>query len=143
HALRSSPLDELGLPIALRRVAQTAAERAGAELNLHVPTQLNGIPPDIEQQLYRVAEEALNNVVRHARARRIDLKLEYTESALTLTVRDDGSGFDPSQTAANGHYGLVGMKERAELINGSLEIKSQPGAGTIIQLTVPLQEMAT
>jgi signal transduction histidine kinase len=143
HALRSSPLDELGLTIALRRAAQTAAERAGAELSLTVPTQLNGVPPDIEQQLYRVAEEALNNVVRHAHARRIDLMLERKESDLTLIIRDDGSGFDPSQTAANGHYGLVGMKERAELINGALHIQSQPGQGTIVQLTVPWQEMAT
>jgi signal transduction histidine kinase len=143
HALRASPIDELGLGLALRRTAQTAAGRAGAELSLTLPTQLNGVPPDIEQQVYRVAEEALNNIVRHAHAHNVTLTLERTTAALTLTIHDDGCGFDPSQTPPNGHYGLVGMKERAALINASFQIESQPGHGTMVQFTVPLQEMAT
>jgi signal transduction histidine kinase len=140
HALRASPIDELGLALALQRAAQTAAERSGVQLSLTLPPQLSGVPPDIEHQLYRVAEEALNNVVRHARARHMGLALERTATALMLTIRDDGSGFDSSQAPSNGHYGLVGMKERAALINASLQIQSQPGRGTIVQLTVPLQE---
>jgi signal transduction histidine kinase len=139
HALRASPIDELGLALALQRTAQTAAERAGVELSLALSQQLSGVPPDIEQHLYRVAEEALNNIVRHARARHVGLALERTAAALTLTIRDDGSGFDPSQMPPDGHFGLVGMKERAALVNGSLEIQSQPGRGTIVQLSVPLQ----
>jgi signal transduction histidine kinase len=141
HALRASPIDELGLALALERTAQTAAERAGAELSLVLPPQLNGVPPDIEHQLYRVAEEALNNIVRHAR--HVRLALERTTAGLTLTIQDDGSGFDPSQMPPNGHYGLVGMKERAALVNASLQVQSQPGRGTIVQLSVPLQGMAT
>jgi signal transduction histidine kinase len=140
QALRASPIDELGLLLALQRAGQTAAERSGAELTLRLPPNLNGVPPDIEQQLYRIAEEALNNVVRHARARHIALSLEQTASALTLSIRDDGGGFDPSQIAPNGHYGITGMRERAGLINSTLRLESQPGRGTLVHLTVPLPE---
>ena len=142
QALRASPIDELGLGLALQRAAQTAAERAGAELTLTLPPTLNGIPPDIEQHLYRIAEEALNNVVRHARAQHLTLALQQTGAALTLTIRDDGSGFDSSQKPPNGHYGIAGMKERAGLINGALQVESQPGKGATVRLTVPLEKIA-
>jgi signal transduction histidine kinase len=142
QALRASPIDELGLGLALQRAAQTAAERAGAELTLTLPPSLNGIPPDIEQHLYRIAEEALNNVVRHARAQHLTLALQQAGTALTLTIHDDGSGFEISQTPPNGHYGIAGMKERAGLINGSLQVESLPGKGTTVRLTVPLEEIA-
>jgi signal transduction histidine kinase len=142
QALRASPIDELGLLLALQQAGNTAAERSGAALALKLPAQLNGIPPDVEQQLYRVAEEALNNVVRHARAKHISLSLEQTPAALTLTIRDDGGGFDPSQIPANGHYGITGMRERAALINGSFRVESHPGRGALVQLTVPIQEAA-
>lgn len=140
QALRASPIDELGLLLALQRAAQTAAERAGAELTLKLPPKLNGVPPDIEQQLYRIAEEALNNVVRHAGAKRLSLTLEQTSASLTLSVRDDGGGFEPSQISLNGHYGITGMRERAGLINSTFRIESQPGRGTLVHLTVPMQE---
>jgi signal transduction histidine kinase len=141
HALRASPIEELGLILSLQKAAQTAAERAGAELTITLPPQLNNLPPDVEQQLYRVAEEALNNVVRHARARHIGLVLAQNGATLTLTIRDDGSGFDASQTPLDGHYGIAGMKERAALVNGTLNVQSETGRGTIVQMTVPLQEM--
>jgi signal transduction histidine kinase len=142
QALRASPIDELGLGLALQRAAQTAAERAGAELTLTLPPRLNGVPPDVEQHLYRIAEEALNNVVRHARAQHLTLALQQTGTALTLTIHDDGGGFDISQTSPNGHYGIAGMKERAGLINGALQVESQPRKGATVRLTVPLEEMA-
>ncbi|MEP7292087.1 MAG: sensor histidine kinase [Chloroflexota bacterium] len=142
QALRASPIDELGLTLALQQVAQTAAARAGAELTLTLPPELTSIPPDVEQHLYRIAEEALNNVVRHAQAQHVTLALQQSGAALTLLVRDDGGGFQASQTPPNGHYGIAGMKERAGLINGILQVESQPGKGTTVRLTIPLEAVA-
>jgi signal transduction histidine kinase len=142
QALRASPIDELGLALALQRAAQMAAERAVAELTLTLPPNLTGIPPDVEQHLYRIAEEALNNIVRHTHAQHITLSLQKTGAALTLTIRDDGSGFDVSATPPTGHYGIAGMKERAGLMNAALQVESQSGKGTTVRLIVPLEEMA-
>jgi len=142
QALRASPVDEMGLALALQQAAREAAERAGAELTLTLPPSLAALPPDVEQQLYRIAEEALNNVVRHARAKHLALALQQGEKALTLTIRDDGAGFDPKQPSPNGHYGIAGMRERAALVNGALQVESQPAKGTTIRLTVPLEEVA-
>jgi len=143
QALRASPIDELGLALALQRAAQTAAERAITELTLTLPPNLTGIPPDVEQHLYRIAEEALNNIVRHTRAQHITLSLQKTRTDLTLTVHDDGSGFDISAIPPNGHYGIVGMKERAGLMNAAFQVESQPGKGSTIRLVVPLGEKTT
>jgi signal transduction histidine kinase len=131
QALRARPIDELGLGLALGELARKAAERAGLQLTLEVPAQIDGLAPESEQQVYRIAEEALNNIVRHANARQLALRWANA----TLTIRDDGVGFDTSANP-NGHYGLVGMKERAALINATLDIQSAPGKGTRIQLKV-------
>lgn len=143
QSLRTSPIDELGLSLALQRAAKTAAERGGLELTVNVPPTLNSIPPDIEQHFYRIAEEAMNNVVHHAQAKHLALTVQQTAKELTLTVLDDGAGFDPSQTPPDGHYGIAGMKERAALIDGSVQVESQPGRGTNVQLTVPLETVTT
>lgn len=142
QALRASPVDEMGLVLALQQAAREAAERAGAELTLTLPPSLTTLPPDVEQQLYRVAEEALNNIVRHARAKHLSLALQQTEPALTLTIHDDGAGFDPMQPSPNGHYGIAGMKERAALVNGALQVESQPTKGTTIRLTIPVGSLS-
>jgi signal transduction histidine kinase len=142
QALRASPVDEMGLALALQQAAREAAERAGTELTLTLPPSLNSLPPDVEQQLYRVAEEALNNVVRHAHASSLTLALQQTEPALMLTIRDDGGGFDPKHPSPNGHYGIAGMRERAALVNGTLQVESQPGKGTTIRLTIPVERVA-
>lgn len=143
QALRASPIDELGLALALQRAAQAAAERAVAELTLTLPPNLARISPDVEQHIYRIAEEALNNIVRHTHARHITLSLQKSETALTLGISDDGGGFDVAETPLNGHYGIAGMKERAGLINAALELESKLGTGTTIRLVVPLNEVAT
>ena len=142
QALRASPIDELGLALALQRAAQMAAERAVAELTLTLPPNLTGIPPDVEQHLYRIAEEALNNVVRHTHSQHITLSLQKTETTLTLAISDDGGGFDVSETPLKDHYGIAGMKERAGLMNASLQIESKLGMGTTVRLVVPLEAIA-
>jgi signal transduction histidine kinase len=134
HALRASPLEDLGLIQALRQLAESTAERAGLILKLDLPDNLNGIRSDIEQHCYRIAEEALTNVVRHANAQTLTIRLWQSDGSLNLQITDDGIGFDPAAT--NGHHGLKGMRERVLLIGGELDIQSQPGNGTTLCLKV-------
>jgi signal transduction histidine kinase len=142
HALRASPLEDLGLVLALERLAQSAANRAGLTLALHLPQRVADLRLDIEQHVFRIAEEALNNVVRHANARQLTLELRQHNGALVLRVADDGIGFDPAHLPppegehANGQFGLTGMQERALLCGGTLTITSQPYHGTTITLTI-------
>jgi len=133
-ALRASPLDDLGLLLALRKLAEQAAERGHLTLHLHLPEHLPPLSPAVEQCLYRVAQEALENVVRHAQARNLHLSLSDDSSGLSLSIRDDEVGFDPQAVQGNGHFGLAGMRERAAVAGATLEIASKPGQGTSIQL---------
>ncbi len=135
-ALRASPLEELGLLLALRQLAESAAARAGLDLELALPDRLPALSPDVEQAIYRIAQEAVENVVLHARARRLTLRLEQSEQAIRLSVQDDGLGFDAAAAEKSGRFGLVGMRERARLVGGELHIVSGRGQGTTILLTI-------
>ncbi|SRR5579871_639791 len=137
HALRASPLDDLGLPLALRQIAESAAARTGAALTVRTPNPGVRFQPEIEQSVYRVAQEALENVARHADARRISVALEQNGTHLRLTVSDDGRGFDPAAAGADGGLGVKGMRERAEMLGGSVEITSRPGGPTTLHLVLP------
>ncbi len=141
QALRASPLEDLGLALALQELAQTAAARTGARLELRVPDALEGcLPKTVEQGIYRIAQETLENVVRHAGAATIGVELQEN-GELRLSVRDDGQGIETGsvEEAAEGRLGIKGMHERAALIGGTLEITSAAGAGTRVVLTVPLE----
>ena len=96
------------------------------------------LSPDTEHTIYRIAQEAVANVVRHAMAGALAVHLAAEEHRLTLVVRDDGRGFDTAQDPPGGHYGLAGMRERAELMGGQFTIASAPGAGTIVTVTLIL-----
>ncbi len=133
HELRAQPVEELGLGLALQRLSERAAERAGLRLTFSAPPRLWGLRPELEQHLYRIAEEALNNVVRHANARRLTVSLAQQAGATLLTISDDGKGFDPARSS-QGHYGLTGMRERAFLMGATLEVRSQPQKGTTIRV---------
>jgi signal transduction histidine kinase len=135
-ALRAKPLEELGLGVAIRLLAEDGAARGNLALELRLPDSLPLLPPATEQCLYRVAQEAITNVLSHARARRLTVDLRWAENRATLSVRDDGMGFDPTATGGGEHFGLKGMRERAELVNGRLTVTSQPGVGTLVELTV-------
>jgi signal transduction histidine kinase len=131
RALRASPLDNLGLALALRGAAEATAERSGADLSLNLDTSLL-LHPQVEQTIFRIAEEVLSNIARHAAASRIEIQLTRNQSEeVTLSVTDNGRGFDPS-TAQDGHYGLKGIQERVDLLGGTLTITSHPGSGTCI-----------
>ncbi|MFZ5909312.1 MAG: sensor histidine kinase [Chloroflexota bacterium] len=136
QALRASPLEDLGLALALRNLAENAATRAGATLSLELPANLEKIAPDVEQCLFRVAQESLENIVRHAEARHITVQLARENTRLILKVSDDGQGFNPVQVDADKHFGLKGLRERVAMFTGELQIHSRPGQGTTICLVL-------
>ena len=134
HDLRVKPVEEFGLLLALERLAQQAARRTEVTPIIALPPQLSGVPPHVEQQLYRIVEEAVNNMARHANASRFWLALKMVKpSQLQLTIRDNGVGFD-ANLDPNGRYGLNGIRERAALINAALTINSTPGEGSCIEV---------
>ncbi len=135
-ALRASQLENLGLARAVRELAEATAARTGLQLDLHTPETLDGLSPEAEQALYRIAAEAVANVARHAEARRLTIRLEASDPHVRLLVQDDGRGFDPATASDTGRFGLYGMRERARIIGGELEIVSAPGRGTAVRLTV-------
>jgi len=133
--LRPPLLQEHGLAAALRARLQAVETRAGllTQFDCHGKERL---PPGDEQELYRVAQEALNNVLKHAHAGRVSVQLALANGQATLAIADDGVGFEPSFSAADG-FGLRGMRERADRLGGTLRIESSPGSGTRIQVEVP------
>ncbi len=135
RALRSSDLEDLGLRLALQKLAQSAAARFALDLELALQDPLPSLSPDVEQTIYRVAQEAIENAVRHARAKTLSVHLVHNGQT-TLIVADDGIGFDVKSSASSGHFGLVGMRERAALAGGRLSVESQPGKGTRVVLTI-------
>ena len=136
HNLRPSMLDELGLPAALSWYAKRETERAGLELRLDVRATVR-LSSDLETACFRIAQEALTNVVRHAHARTVDVRLHEMGNAIELEVRDDGHGFVQGTTrpvwAAGGGQGMVGMQERAAAVGGLVEVESHPGQGTTVR----------
>lgn len=135
-SLRASPLDDLGLALALRRLAESAASRANLQLELAVPAQLPSLALDVEQCIYRVAQEAVANVTHHANAQTLQLRLTCNGREIDLLVRDDGQGFNPGSGDRPDHFGLPGMRERAQLAGGTVTIDSRPGHGTTVQLSI-------
>jgi signal transduction histidine kinase len=135
-ALRASPLDDLGLSLALNKMVKDAASRGSLALDMPEIIMLPTLSPDVEQCIYRVAQEAVTNVIRHAKAKKLEVKLEAENDKVRLTVWDDGIGFDAKANGNAGHFGLSGMQERARLVGGELEIFSKPGEGTTIRLIV-------
>jgi len=134
--LRPAMLDEFGLAGALRLLVARYGERSGARAGFSATPADVRAPVEVETACYRIAQEALSNVARHARARHVQVTLTAQDVALELTVRDDGVGFDVERLRTG--LGLVGMGERAELAGGRLDIESAPGAGTTLRARFPL-----
>ena len=135
QSLRASPLDDLGLRLAIQSLAEITAQRGGLQLELDL-AELPELPPAIEQHLYRIAQEALTNVLKHAGASRLVVTLKRLEDKSQLIVCDNGVGFDLTAARRNGHFGLDGLEERAALIGGAVTVTSQPGRGTTVELIV-------
>jgi two-component system, NarL family, sensor histidine kinase DevS len=135
--LRPRALDDFGLVPALDRLTQSFTEQTGIEVDLETTLRDERLPGEVETALYRVVQESLTNVVKHAGAHRISILLTERDHAVAAVIEDDGEGFDPNSTREEG-IGLVGMRERMTLIGGRLEIESRPGSGTTILAEVPL-----
>jgi PAS domain S-box-containing protein len=145
--LRPAVLDDLGLVPALRWYAETYVRPVGVEPQVVVAglEEHQRLPAPVELMAFRLTQEALTNVLRHARATRVVIALERRNEVLALSVSDNGCGFDAVQhrrPGPQGGWGLVGMRERAELLGGSLEVVSAPGHGTRVVVTIPLGEVA-
>jgi signal transduction histidine kinase len=133
--LRAAPLEEMGLALALSTLAEDFTARNEMSLELDVPEDINNLSPEVEHGFYRVAQEALENVVQHAGAKRLQVSLVKDEEGLTLIVADDGRGFDTQKEASEHQLGLQGMYERAEMIGAELEVISKIEMGTQVRLS--------
>jgi len=137
--LRPPALDNLGLVAALQNYLADLGRDTGLEYSMDSKLDARLLPAQ-EIVLYRVAQEALTNVAKHAGAERIWVSLHPDDGHAVLEVRDDGSGFDPSGATAsvsNGHFGLIGMRERVEMAGGVWELSSKAGAGTVVRARLP------
>jgi signal transduction histidine kinase len=135
QALRTGPVETLGLDGALRDMVQSFQARTGVQASLSVAGQVSDLTVGEAQILFRIAEEALTNVERHASARQVDVRLGCEADRVDLVIHDDGVGFDVV-TVEPDHYGLTGMRERATMIGATLEVSSQPGSGTEVRCSL-------
>jgi signal transduction histidine kinase len=133
--LRPAALDELGVKAAIEALAERVASR-GIEVDVAVELAGGRLGPELETALYRIAQEALTNAVKHGHGSRAVVEVEQSEAAVCLSVRDNGVGFDPA--ARTEGFGLLGMRERIALLEGDLEIDSSPSGGTTLRARIPL-----
>jgi signal transduction histidine kinase len=137
-ALRARPVEEMGIVEAIRHLAMASAKRSNFTLDLHVPAQPLLLAPVLEQTVYRIAQEALTNIERHAQATAISLELSAEHGQLRLMVRDNGCGFALEAAEKSDRLGLRGMRERADLVDGQLKVESSPGQGTMLEFQARL-----
>jgi signal transduction histidine kinase len=142
--LRPTVLDDLGLVPALEAYVAEWGERSGVRAvfdSIGVPRSARLLPPETDTAVYRVVQEALNNAAKYAvpqGAARVSVTLQRSGPELRVAVEDDGPGFDVVRALASGRLGLLGMRERAELVGGTLQVESAPGEGTTVFLRVPI-----
>lgn len=140
RALRPIYLEDFGLTSALEILSKETAQTAGLEVQFQKAGVERRLAPEVELALYRMAQEALNNVIHHAQAKTAKICVSFSPGVLQLDIQDDGVGFTPPSSPAEympgGHFGLVGLHERAQLLGAKLEIKSAPGKGTKIAVTL-------
>ena len=135
--LRPAALDELGLVAAVEGLARRAREVEGLEVELDVElTDEDGLDPELTTAVYRLVQEALTNVGKHARASAVEVRVVKDRAAVNVRVADDGSGFDAASPTQG--FGLAGMRERAALMGGELSVRSSAGGGTVVEARFPL-----
>ena len=141
--LRPVILGDLGLKAALGNYLTQWSERTGTALDFHIcDLDKQRLSPDIEITVYRIVQETLTNILKHAQAKYVSVVVESQQNILQITVEDDGKGFDMecllNKAMAESQLGLVGMKERAAMVQGTLDIESTPGDGTVVFVRIPL-----
>ena len=143
YELRPPALDELGLGAAVRTYVDTHVHPSGLQVDLQISQTDGRLPKDIETAAFRIIQESVTNVLRHSGAQKIEIRLNRKPDSLTVMVRDDGVGFDPGEDGAGTRtLGLAGMRERAQLVGGTLQVLSSPGIGTTILARFPLYEQS-
>lgn len=139
--LRPIYLEDLGLVTALDMLARDTSQAHQIPVNFHVAGREHRLSPDVELAFYRIAQEGLSNIARHAQAGNADLLLRFDPDFTTLAIRDDGIGFEvpesPAEMTSSGHFGLLGIQERAEIMSAQLLIESQPAKGTRLTISLP------
>jgi two-component system NarL family sensor kinase len=138
--LRAAPLEGRSLSGALAALAATTTDEFGLPVAFRVTGGSRPLPVQVEAGLYRLAQEALQNVVQHAGASRASIDLVVTPDGLELAIADDGRGFDPAAARPN-RYGLVGMNERARLLGGQMRLETAPGEGTRVTVQIPWEQL--
>ena|SRR5438105_9774236 len=136
--LHPSLLDHLGLAPALRWYADEACRASGLEPQVSVSTGLGRLSPDLEIAIYRLVQESISNVCRHAKATRVEVRIERVEGGLRLVVSDNGVGIDDLERARTQSHGLSGMRQRARALGGTFDVHSRKGEGTRVEVFVPL-----
>ena len=136
--LRPAALDDFGLEAALERLTAGFAEQTGLKVELESRLQDDRLPEEVETVLYRIVQEALTNIVKHAEAGRVSIVITQKAGAVGAVIEDDGRGFDPDQSI-DGGIGLIGMRERVALLDGSMTIEAAPGKGTTLVIEVPVR----
>jgi signal transduction histidine kinase len=141
--LRPAALDEIGLEPAIESLAERFAETAGSSVETRIDLKAEGeeasarLATDLETTIYRLVQEALTNVAKHARAERVVVEVRRKDSRVDVAVEDDGIGFEPERPSSG--FGLTGMRERVALAGGSLQVRSTPGSGTTIRASLPVE----
>jgi signal transduction histidine kinase len=137
--LHPSVLDDFGLPETLTAYLRSFSKRTGIQTEFQPHGMTARLPTDTEVCIYRIVQEALTNVARHSGARRVRVTLDRIDDGVTLLVEDDGRGIELPKGSSPGTagLGLVGMRERAQAVGGSFALRSQPGQGTTIQVSIP------
>jgi signal transduction histidine kinase len=137
--LHPAILKDLGLERALNALCLNFSDREGIEVNCHFQAVPDGIEPETPLCVYRVIQEGLRNIAKHARAHHVDVYLQVRGARLQATIEDDGVGFEPKCARHTPGIGLASMRERVQFVSGEFSIESEPGHGTVIDLSVPLR----
>jgi two-component system, chemotaxis family, sensor kinase Cph1 len=135
--LRPTALDDFGLVPALERLTDSFGEQSGTQVDLEARLGEDRLASELETTLYRIVQEALTNVAKHAEARSVSVTLTRKDGSVVAVVEDDGRGFDPDAVGPEG-LGLVGMRERVALLGGRIQIEATPNSGTTLVAEVPV-----
>ena len=136
--LRPSMLDDLGLIPALRWQAREVSKRTGMDVTVETDLASDNLPDEYKTCIYRVVQEALHNCSRHSHASAVRIRVQQQPGRLSLSIRDDGQGFDVGQFKG---LGLLGIEERVARLGGKCEVRSEPGKGTLLAIELPFKEM--
>ncbi len=134
-ALRAGPLEDMGLRKGLENLIQDASMRGSIPIDFRYPEKILILPLEVEQSIYRITQESLENILKHSNATAADVNLDISDNELVLMIHDTGDGFMLDQIQSNDSFGLQGLKERAASVGGKLDVQSQPGMGTMIHFS--------